>query len=166
MQPARVVLDGNGAPGRPAERDALGRQIPARVAVAPDWVARLQTGDTIKILDSRGHEREMKVRVRISEQEVLADAQAGIYLTPDTSLAVERETAGGMEAFAAPVWPDTPAPHGYPRRQGDLLRLTRHPRRANRRAWTRTPTKSCPPTFLPAIGSARLSGGGTTGLHR
>ena len=50
MQPARVVLDGSGAPGRPAERDALGRQIPARVAVAPAWVARLQTGDTIKSL--------------------------------------------------------------------------------------------------------------------
>ncbi|MBT9613428.1 MAG: pyruvate kinase [Burkholderiales bacterium] len=127
MQPAQVVLDGSGAPGRPAERDALGRQIPARVAVAPDWVARLQVGDTIKILDSRGHNREMKVRVRISEQEVLADAEAGIYLTPETTLAVERETAGGMEAFAAPCGPILPLPMDIRVAQGDLLRLTRRP---------------------------------------
>ncbi|MDP1681487.1 MAG: pyruvate kinase [Burkholderiales bacterium] len=127
MQPARVILDGSGAPGRPAERDALGRQIPARVAVAPDWVARLQTGDTIKVLDSRGHEREMKVRVRISELEVLADAEAGIYITPETPLAVERETAGGMEAFAAPCGPILPLPMDIRVVQGDLLRLTRRP---------------------------------------
>lgn len=127
MQPAQVVLDGSGAPGRPAERDALGRQIPARVAVAPDWVARLQAGDTIKILDSRGHDREMKVRVRISEREVLADAEAGIYLTPETTLAVERETANGMEAFAAPCGAILPLPMDIRVTQGDLLRLTRSP---------------------------------------
>lgn len=127
MQPAQVVLDGSGVPGRPAERDALGRQIPARVAVAPDWVARLQAGDTIKILDSRGHNREMKVRVRISEREVLADAEAGIYLTPETTLALERETAGGQEAFAAPCGPILSLPMDIRVAQGDLLRLTRRP---------------------------------------
>jgi pyruvate kinase len=125
VQAARVVLDGSGAAGHPPERDALGRVVPARVAVAADWVERLEPGDRITILDSRGREREMKVRVRLSSHEVSADAEAGIYLTPDTLLAVERETPGGMEAFTTPCGPIQPMPTDIRVAQGDLLRLTR-----------------------------------------
>ena len=101
-QPARVMLDASGQPGRPAERDPHGHARPARVSVAPDWLARLMPGDTVKIVDARGRHRSLSVRVRISETEVLADSEAGFYLTPGMRLMLEQSLVHGeaREAFS------------------------------------------------------------------
>lgn len=126
-QPARLVLDGSGQPGRPAERDLLGRTIPARAAVSPQWLARLMPGDVIKMLDARGRQRTLTVRVRISEHEVLADAEAGFYLTPGMRLVLEQAIVHGeaRESFATICGPIVPLPLDIRVRAGDFLRLTR-----------------------------------------
>jgi pyruvate kinase len=126
-QPARVVLDAGGQPGQPAERDPLGRTIPARAAVAADWLARLMPGDKVKIVDTRGRRRELNVRVRISDTEVLADAEAGFYLTPGMRLMLESALVHGeaRAAFATPCGPIVPMPVEIRVNQGDFLRLTR-----------------------------------------
>lgn len=128
-QPARLVLDSSGQPGHPAERDLLGRNTPARAAVPQEWLARLAPGDKVKMIDARGRERELTVRVRISEQEVVADAQAGFYLTPDTRLVLEQAQAGGAAplSFETVCGPIAPAPLEIRVKQGDFLYLTRTP---------------------------------------
>ena len=128
-QPARLVLDGSGRPGHPAERDLLGRTIPARAAVSPEWLARLMPGDTIKTVDARGRQRELTVRVRISEHEVLADAEAGFYLTPGTHLLLEQALVHGdaRESFSTSCGPIIPTPLEIRVREGDFLHLTRSP---------------------------------------
>lgn len=127
-QPARIVLDGSGQPGRPAERDLLGRTSPARAAVSPDWLARLAPGDIVQMIDARGRQRELAVRVRISEHEVLADAEAGFYLTPGTRLVLQAmhadPAAESMETLCGPI---VPAPLEIRVKQGDFLYLTREP---------------------------------------
>jgi len=128
-QPARIVLDGSGQPGRPAERDLLGRTIPARAAVSPEWLARLMPGNIVKMIDARGRQRELTVRVRISEQEVMADAEAGFYLTPSTKLVLEQAPVHGVaqESFQTVCGPIIPAPLEIHVKQGDFLHLTRAP---------------------------------------
>jgi len=128
-QPARLVLDASGQPGRAAERDLLGRTSPARVPVSREWLARLMPGDRIKTVDARGRSRELTVRVRISDHEVLADAEAGFYLTPGTRLVLEQPLVHGeaVESFGTVCGPIFPVPLEIRVRQGDFLQLTRRP---------------------------------------
>jgi pyruvate kinase len=128
-QPARIVLDASGQPGRPAERDALGRLIPARAAVSAEWLARLTPGDGIKVVDARGRHRDLTIRVRISDTEVLADAEAGFYLTPGMQLLLEQAPAHGAapDACSTVCGPIVPMPLDIRVRQGDFVQLTRAP---------------------------------------
>ena len=128
-QPARIVLDSSGQPGRPSERDLLGRTIPARAAVSQEWLARLMPGDIVKMIDTRGRQRALTVRVRISAHEVLADAEAGFYLTPGAKLVLEQALVHGeaLESFPTACGPILPAPLEIRVKQGDFLHLTRAP---------------------------------------
>lgn len=151
-RPARLVLDASGQPGRAAERDPLGRTIPARAAVSPEWLARLMPGDVVKVLDARGRQRELTVRVRISEREVLADAEAGFYLTPGTRLVLEQSLVHGeaRESFATVCGPIVPLPLEIRVRAGDFLHLTRAPI-PGEPAWTENGRKEPSFAHIPCL---------------
>lgn len=151
-QPARLVLDASGQPGRAAERDPLGRTIPARAAVSPQWLARLVPGDVVKVIDARGRYRELTVRVRISEHEVLADAEAGFYLTPGTRLVLETPIVHGeaRESFATVCGPVVPLPLEIRLRAGDFLHLTRAPV-PGEPAWTENGRKEPSFAHIPCL---------------
>lgn len=83
---ASVILDGSGKPGRPAERDGLGRRIPARLAVNAEWQEALRHGDIIRFKDAQNRPRELSILNRISRDEVLAKCDEGAYLRPGIEL--------------------------------------------------------------------------------
>lgn len=128
-QPARLVLDASGAPGRAAQRDRLGRVTPARAAVSRPWLDGLRPGDVIHTVDARGRSRELTVRVRLTDEQVLTDAEAGFYLTPGTRLTRARglEPGEGSERLACVCGPVEPLPLEIRLRVGDELYLTRAP---------------------------------------
>jgi pyruvate kinase len=151
-QPARLILDSSGQPGRPAERDLLGRTIPARAAVSAEWLARLMPGDVVKMVDARSRERELTVRVRVSEHEVLAHAEAGFYLTPGTRLVLERpvEEGNAEGAFSTLCGPIVPTPLDIRVKQGDFLHLTRAPD-PGEPAWLETGAQDPSFAHIPCI---------------
>ncbi len=124
-QAVSVVLDGSGAPGRNAERDGLGRQAPARIAVDRAWLAHLSPGDRIAFTDLRGRHRELQVKARLSENEVLALGEAGAYLVPGTELTWHPHAGG--QAVTVACGPIAAAPMDIRLHQGDYLQLTREP---------------------------------------
>lgn len=127
IAPARVMLDAGGGLGLPARRDALGRVLPARVAVPSAWLVGLVPGDRIHFVDARGRTRQLTVRLRLNPQEVLADGETGFYLTPGTRLIRERrglEEDGSLEAECGMIEPE---PVDIRVRSGEYLYLTRAP---------------------------------------
>lgn len=129
IEPARLILDASGAPGRPARRDAQGRLLPARAAVPRAFLEGLQPGDVIRTVDARGRDRDLTVRVRLTDREVLADAEAGFYLTPGTRLERARPPVPGEDetrtsCLCGPIEPEPLKIHLRP---GDPLHLTRAP---------------------------------------
>ncbi|MDP2784969.1 MAG: pyruvate kinase [Sulfurimicrobium sp.] len=124
-QAASVILDGSGNPGRPAERDGLGRRIPARLAVNAEWQEQLQHGDAIRFVDTRNRQRELTVLNRISRNEVMASCDEGAYLRPGIELACHHSKHG---APALTLVEDIAAqPRPIILYQGDVLQLTRAP---------------------------------------
>jgi pyruvate kinase len=124
-QAASVILDGSGNPGRPAERDGLGRRIPARLAVNAEWQEQLQHGDAIRFVDIRNRQRELTVLNRISRNEVMASCDEGAYLRPGIELACHHSKHG---APALTLVEDIAAqPRPIILYQGDVLQLTRAP---------------------------------------
>jgi len=122
-QAASVILDGSGNPGRPAERDGLGRRIPARLAVSAEWQEQLQHGDAIRFADTRNRQRELIVLNRISRNEVMASCDEGAYLRPGIKLERSRHKHG---APAQTLVEDIAAqPQSIILNQGDVLQLTR-----------------------------------------
>ncbi|MDP2830327.1 MAG: pyruvate kinase [Sulfuricellaceae bacterium] len=124
-QATSVVLDGSGNPGRPAERDGLGRRAPARLAVGAEWQERLQHGDVIRFADTRNRQCELIVLNRISQNEVMASCDASAYLRPGLELEYSHSKKG---APALTVIGDiTSQPQPIILHQGDVLMLTRAP---------------------------------------
>ena len=121
VRAAKIILDSSGNTGHPPERDLLGRHIPARLAVPPEWLNRLQPADIIQVVDYRGRPRELTVRLKISDHEVMADTESGIYITPETSLTLQRDE----ETFSTVCGPIAAAPMDIRVAQGDAIRLTR-----------------------------------------
>jgi pyruvate kinase len=125
VRPVRVILDGSGMPGRPAEKDPFGRVLPARVAVSAPWVRGLEPGENIHFTDARGRSRRLTVRVRLTELEVLADGEEGFYLTP--GIILRRERAGGKEERETACGAIAAPPMEIRLHAGDYLYLTRAP---------------------------------------
>ena len=125
VQAASVVLDGSGKPGRPAERDGLGRRIPPRLAVNAEWQERLQRGDTIHFSDTRNRRRELTVLNRLSRNEVMASCGEGAYLRPGIELAHSHAKHGAPAL--TPVEGIAAQPQPIILHQGDVLQLTRAP---------------------------------------
>lgn len=122
-RPARLVLDGSGAPGRPAQKDPLGRVTPARISVDAAWLKTLVPGDVIHFVDARGRKRDLTVRVRLTEDQVLADGEAGFYLQPGTRLVRRSATSAAEQSTVC--GPIEPASLEIRLKQGDYLYLTR-----------------------------------------
>lgn len=125
-QAVSVILDGSGQPGCNAERDSLGRNAPARIAVDLAWLNHLQAGDRIGFTDLRGRVRELEVKTRLSATEVLALSDAGAYLTPGVALTWHPQgKPEGELALTIPCGAIAAPPLDIRLRQGDYLWLTR-----------------------------------------
>lgn len=124
-QTASVILDGSGDPGRPAERDGLGRRIPARLAVNAEWQEQLQHGDVIRFADTRNRQRELIVLNRISRNEVIASCDEGAYLRPGIKL--ERNHPKHGKPVQTWVEDIAAQPQLIILNQDDVLQLTRAP---------------------------------------
>ena len=84
--PASVILDASGMHGCNARKDGLGRQLPARLGVALDWLQRLKKDDHIKFTDLRGKEGVFIVAEHLSKNEVSATCETTAYLEENISL--------------------------------------------------------------------------------
>lgn len=124
-QPASVVLDGSGNPGRPAERDGLGRRIPARLAVNAEWQGQLRHGDTIRFVDTRNKQRKLTVQHRLSRNEIIATCDEGAYFRPGMEL--ERTHRKHDLPVQTLVGEIAALPQPIILHQGDVLQLTRAP---------------------------------------
>jgi pyruvate kinase len=125
-QAVSVILDGSGKPGRSAERDGLGRSIPARLAVNAEWQEALCPGDTIRFSDTRNRQRELIVLNRISQNEVMASCNEGAYLQSG----IELKCSHHKRSVATPptlVGEIASQPQSIILHQGDVLHLTRSP---------------------------------------
>ncbi len=121
IQAASVILDSNARPGRPAERDGLGRRTPARLNVEAEWQARLQPDDVIRCTDMRGKQRKLVVQQRLSQHEVLALCEEGAYLSPG----LELEHGHGKHAASTWIGPVDAPPIAITLHLDDALQLTR-----------------------------------------
>lgn len=123
---ASLLLDDRGLPGVPARQDTLGRHVPARVSVDVQWLSRVEPGDTLELVDARGRLRMLQARARLSPHEVLVDAEAGFYVTPETRL-IRVANEDDPNRFETACGPIAPVAREILVRPGDELYLTRVP---------------------------------------
>lgn len=104
---ASLLLNDSGLPGVAARRDVLGRHSPAHVSVDAQWLANVEPGDTIELVDARGRLRRLQVRAHLSPHEVLVDAEAGFYVTSDTRLIrlPNEQDPKPLETLCGPIHP-------------------------------------------------------------
>ena len=92
----------------------------AHIAVSPDWLARLEAGDTLDLVDARDAHRRLTVLKRDGEG-VLCECRQTTYFVPETRLERRRHRHGKHRSPLA----DLPSrPGSLLLRQGELLRLT------------------------------------------
>lgn len=142
-QPARLLLDASGRPGRPAANGKAGSPT-ARLTVERAWLNRLQKGDTIRFIDLRKRERRLAVEKRLSNAACVASTARGAWIGADTVLehvprrgrrpAGATSTVGGIAAQPLEIRLE----------QDDLLLLTRaqtpgEPKRGDGRGKTVAP---------------------------
>ena len=115
--PARVWLTAVEQPVAPPSPSE------GNLQVAGEWLARLQVGDRVGLVDARGSKRSWKI-VDVAEEGCWAEARKTTYLVPETVLRHTSPSYSGMVA-------DTPV-SGLPSRDawlpiatGDTLLLTR-----------------------------------------
>jgi len=123
IQSVSIILDSSGKPGRPAERDGLGRRTPAHLSVGAEWQERLKINDTIRFTDMRDKTRKLVVKQRLSQHEVLALCNEGAYLDPDSEL----EHGQGKHTAKTRIGPIQAQPLPILLHEGDALQLTRDP---------------------------------------
>ena len=121
--PSTVVLDGTGAPGRPALRQGDGRMALARLAVDPSWLADLRPGDRVRVDDSRGRRRWLRVLGADEPGTALASADRSVVVESGATLA-HRPAAGGRGAGSSVVGPIDAGPVTIRLAVGDRFRLT------------------------------------------
>jgi pyruvate kinase len=92
LQPAQVVLDGSGAPGRPGRRDELGNALPPGLAVDAAWVAALKPGDEVHFRDLRGSRRTLVIQAPAGTAQALALCGKGAWVAPGTVLEYQPRT--------------------------------------------------------------------------
>jgi pyruvate kinase len=115
--PARVWLTSETAPQLPpAPADAC-------LPVPGPWLARLRTGERVKLTDARDAKRAFTI-VDVTDRGGWAEATKTAYIVPGTVLRHERRVAKG-EDRVAPVGGLPPGEHAISLQQGDLLLLTR-----------------------------------------
>lgn len=119
--PAALRFDGTGAPGGPARRTADGGTEPARVAVDPEWVARLRPGDRVRADDARGRRRWLTVVAADGPAGALASSERSVVLAPGAAL-VHRPAGGGSHRTR--VGPVAPVPVTIRLAVGDRFWLT------------------------------------------
>ncbi len=127
VAPANVILDAGGRPGCNANKDGLGRRLPARLSVAAAWLARLQPEDLIKFTDLRGKDGELIVAERLSETEFRATCERSAYLEENLLLRHVPHSAHHHPVFETFINAVSPQPTVILLREGDLLQLTREP---------------------------------------
>ena len=115
--PARVWLTSDDAPQPPpAPADAC-------LPVPPGWLARLRTGERVKLTDARDAKRVITV-ADVTDRGCWAEASQTAYIVPGTVLHHERGVAKRSDRLA-PVGELPPSENVIPLRQGDLLILSR-----------------------------------------
>jgi pyruvate kinase len=97
LRPERNEVGRVLAPGRVGIREA-GATMPVvgaavHIGVNAKWLALLETGDSIDLIDARGADRSLLV-VHRDETGVLADCAQTVYLVPKTSLKRRRKGRG------------------------------------------------------------------------
>lgn len=95
----------------------------AHIAVNPDWLARLEAGDRVDLVDARDAHRRLTVLKRDGAG-VLCECRQTTYFVPGTRLEREQRRHGKRSSRLAEL-PSRPG--SLLLRQGDLLRLTRSP---------------------------------------
>jgi pyruvate kinase len=93
----------------------------AHIAVSPDWLARLEAGDRLDLVDARDAHRRLTVLKRDGAG-VLCECRQTTYFVPETRLERRRQRHGKHHPLLAEL-PSRPS--NLLLRQGDLLRLTR-----------------------------------------
>lgn len=93
----------------------------AHIAVSPGWLARLEAGDRLDLVDARDAHRRLTVLKRDSAG-VLCECRQTTYFVPGTRLEREHHRHGKRSSRLAEL-PSRPG--SLLLRQGDLLRLTR-----------------------------------------
>ncbi len=78
--PAYFLFDASGEPGGPGLRGATGLAGYPRISVGRDWLARLQPGDLVEIIDTRGKKRILNVLERMGEAHLLACSADSVWL--------------------------------------------------------------------------------------
>lgn len=118
--PARVWLTSADAPHPPPSPADACLPVPA------DWLARLRTGERVKLTDARDARRALTV-VDVTDRGCWAEATQTAYLAPGTVLRHERGMAKGDGREAA-VGDLPPTENAITLRPGDHLVLTRNRR--------------------------------------
>ena len=115
--PARIWLTAESAPQPPPS------PADACLAVPANWLARLRTGERVKLTDARDAERVFNA-VDATDGGCWAEATQTTYIVPGTVLRHERGVAKGDDRQAC-VGNLPPTENAIILRQGDLLILTR-----------------------------------------
>jgi pyruvate kinase len=122
LQPAGVILDGIGI-GRAAGRDGQGRRTPVRLAVDPEWLKRLNPGDTVNFVDLTGKQRNLHLQKWIGAEAMLALCHSNAYVEPGTVL-VYRPRQRPRKPIRSVIGPMNPPMAKVIVHKGDQLRLT------------------------------------------
>ncbi|WP_440940478.1 pyruvate kinase [Immundisolibacter sp.] len=105
---------------RPVEGGAARAQGAPSIAVEPAWLARVRVGDTVRLVDARGLERQFLVRRCAAGGVVLAGHKTA-YLVPDTRLELRRS---GHDVAITAVADLPPAPATVRLHRTDRLLVT------------------------------------------
>ncbi|MCC6533946.1 MAG: pyruvate kinase [Burkholderiales bacterium] len=108
LECGRIVLDGSGNAGCAAKRLPGQAEMPGRVSLPAQWVARLRTTDTVAFRDLRGRRRLLRVVKRIDAQQVEVETDRGAYIAPGVVLE-RRSRAGARERAACGAYDPPPA---------------------------------------------------------
>lgn len=122
VQPALVILDASGAPGRGEATNKIGQRVAARLSVPAGWLDKIKPGDSVLFQDMRKRERCLRIGERLSPAEVLASCDASAYLAPGTPLLYQGKRNKGGTVLSGEF---TPSPGKIRVFQDDLLLLTR-----------------------------------------
>ena len=118
IAPARVWLTADGAAQSPSPSPA-----DASLPVPANWLARLQKGDLVKLIDARNARRAFTV-VNVTDRGCWAEATQTTYIVPGTVLCHESGDLKGDDR-QAPVGDLPPRENAIQLCLGDMLVLTR-----------------------------------------